>query len=247
MNPGASISTVILFVISAFAQVTIPATNGSLPANSANGCAAGYFPGSDTVLYSVPYTYSQVLSIIGNYTNLTWSGSPENSVTSNSTDWVPGTARFYDIAGAHVIETITTYSKPADGPYVEIHTVAPLSVPSYNVSFYSDFDGQVWTPICNGMATTTNFTINFCATNTTVASAVLHGLHSTDAETVGTFLGGMNFTSCAALGSSNSSDSGNATTTGATTMFTGSGAQISIVGGVNIFMGVVILLFGAIL
>lgn len=47
----------------AFAQnVTIPATNGALPAGGANGCAAGYYPGSDTVLYTVPYTYQQVLS-----------------------------------------------------------------------------------------------------------------------------------------------------------------------------------------
>jgi hypothetical protein len=93
-----------------------------------------------------------------------------------------------------------------------------LTVPSYNVSFYGDFDGQVWTPICGGLATTTNFTINFCATNATVAAAVLHSLHSTDAQTVGTFLGGMNFTSCAALGASSN---GTTTSTGGTTMFTG--------------------------
>jgi hypothetical protein len=244
MNPGTYVSIAILFAFNIFAQVTIPATNGSLPTASADGCAAGYFPGSDTVLYTVPYTYTQVLSIIGNYTNLTWSGSPENSVTSNSTDWVPGTARFYDIAGAHVIETITTYSKPADGPYVEIHTVAPLSVPSYNVSFYSNFDAQIWTPICDGMATTTNFTINFCATNATVAAAVLHALHSTDAETVGTFLGGMNFTSCAALSSSNSgSGNSSATTSGSPTMFTGAAVRKSSIGDARLLVGAVLLFF----
>jgi hypothetical protein len=209
-----------VLVTSAQSDVTIPATNGALPAAGANGCTEGYYPGTDTVLYTVPYTYGQVLSIIGNYTNLTWSGSPDNSVTSNSTNWVPGTARFYDVAGAHVIETITVYDKPANGPYVEVHTLAPLTVPSYNVSFYGDFDGQVWTPICDGKATTTNFTINFCATNATVAATVLHGLHMTDAETVGKFLGGMNFTSCAALGSNAS-----ATTTGGTTMFTGGASR----------------------
>jgi hypothetical protein len=242
MNFRTYISIVFLFAVSAFAQITIPATNGSLPAAGANGCAAGYFPGSDTVLYTVPYTYTQVLSIIGNYTNLTWSGSPENSVTSNSTNWVPGTARFYDIAGAHVIETITTYSKPAAGPYVEIHTVAPLSVPSYNVSFYSDYDAQLWTPICGGMATTTNFTINFCATNATVAAAVLHSLHSSDAMTVGTFLGGMNFTSCAAInGSSSSSGNGSATMSGAPTMFTGAATRSSSIGGARWLVGAVLL------
>jgi hypothetical protein len=218
MKTAAAISVFNLVAIFAHAQVVIPATNGSLPTAGPNGCTTGYYPGSDTVLYTVPYTYDQVLSIIGNYTNLTWSGSPENSVTSNSTQWIPGTARFYDVAGAHVIETITTYDKPTNGPYVEIHTVAPLTVPSYNVSFYGDFDGQVWTPICGGKATSANFTISFCATNATVAGAVLHALHSTDAETVGTFLGGMNFTSCAALGASNN---GTSTSTGGTTMFTG--------------------------
>ena len=194
----------------AFGQsVTIPATDGSIPAGGPNGCAPGYFPGSDTVIYTVPYTYTQVLSIIGNYTNLTWSGSPDNSVTTNNSqalatnNWTPGTGRTYDIAGAHVIETITEYTKPADGPYVEIHTLAPLNVPSANVSFYGDFDGQVWKPICNGLATWTNFTINFCATNASLAATVLHGLHLTDAETVGVFLGGQNFTSCGALGAGN--------------------------------------------
>jgi hypothetical protein len=218
MKPAALASIAILNAISAYAQVVIPATDGSLPTAGANGCTEGYFPGSDTVLYTVPYTYDQVLSIIGNYTNLTWSGSPENSVTSNSTQSVPGTARFYDVAGAHVIETITTYDKPASGPYVEVHTLAPLTVPSFNVSFYGDFDGQVWTPVCDGKATSANFTINFCATNATVAGAVLHGIHATDAETVGKFLGGMNYTSCAALSASTNAS---ATSTGGTTMFTG--------------------------
>ncbi|KAK5126686.1 hypothetical protein LTR85_009620 [Meristemomyces frigidus] len=212
--------TLLLAASKALAQnVTIPATNGSLPAAGANGCAAGYFPGSDTVLYTVPYPYQQVLSVIGNYTNLTWSGSPDNSVTTNNSealatnDWTPGTARFYDVAGAHVIETITTYSKPANGPYVEIHTLAPLSIPSADVEFYGDFDGQVWQPICGGMATASNFTINFCASNATTAGAILHMLHMTDAATVGQFLGGQNFTSCAALGGNGTSTSGNGTST----------------------------------
>jgi hypothetical protein len=209
-----------IFAASAQSDVIIPATNGSLPSAGPNGCTEGYYPGTDTVIYTVPYTYNQVLSIIGNYTNLTWSGSPDNSVTSNSTTWVPGTARFYDIAGAHVIETITVYDKPANGPYVEIHTLAPLTIPSYNISFYGDFDGQVWTPICDGKATTANFTISFCATNATLAATVLQGLHLSDAETVGTFLGGMNFTSCAALGGNAS-----ATTRGMTTFTGGASAK----------------------
>ncbi|KAK3650316.1 hypothetical protein LTR56_006292 [Elasticomyces elasticus] len=186
-------------------NVTIPAADGSLPEGGSNGCTAGYYPGIDTVLFTVPYTYQQVMSIVGNYTNLTWSGSPNNSVTTNNSQaletnvWTPGTARTYDVAGAHVIETITEYSKPINGPYVEVHTLAPLSIPTANVSFYSDFDGQVWKPICDGKATWSNFTITFCATNATTAQQVLHMLHLTDAVTVGAFLGGQNFTSCSSL------------------------------------------------
>ena len=163
-------------------------------------CNPTFQPGTDTVIYTVPYTYQQVLSIIGSYKNLTWSGNPDNTVTLNGTDNTVGTARTYDIAGAHVIETITVYSKPPNGPYEEIHTLAPLIIPSLNLSFYGDYDGTTATPICNGLATTFNFTINFCATNATLAAATLHHIHLGDATTVGVFLGNQNFTSCAALG-----------------------------------------------
>ncbi|SLM35413.1 hypothetical protein LPUS_04674 [Lasallia pustulata] len=170
--------------------------------STANGCDDGYYPGTDTVIYTVPYTYQQVMSVIGDYQNLTWSGSPGDSVTLNGIDNTVGTARTYDISGAHVIETITEYSKPPNGPYVEVHVLAPLTLPSLNVSFYGDFDGTIVTPICNGAASTFNFTINFCGTNATVAAQALHQIHLTDAQTVGVFLGGQNFTSCAALNSS---------------------------------------------
>jgi len=171
-------------------------------ASSPNGCNYGFDPGTDTVIFTVPYTYSQVMSIIGDYQNLTWSGSPAGSVTLNGTDNTVGTARTYDIAGAHVVETITTYSKPPNGPYEEIHTLALLSIPSANVSFYGDYDGTTVTPVCNGAASTFNFTINFCASNATLAASILHTLHLTDAQTVGVFLGGQNFSSCAALSNS---------------------------------------------
>lgn len=49
---------------------------GRLPA----GCVDGYSAGTDTVLYSVPYPYAQVMSIIGSFKNLTWSGNPDNTV-----------------------------------------------------------------------------------------------------------------------------------------------------------------------
>jgi hypothetical protein len=181
------------------AAASIAAQNNS---STSNGCNTGFYPGTDTVIFTVPYTYAQVLSIIGDYKNITWSGSPYDSVTLNGTDNTVGTARTYDIAGAHVIETIKTYSKPPNGPYEEIHAVDLLTIPAANISFYSDYDGTTATPICNGAATTFNFTINFCGTNATVAAAVLHMLHLTDAQTVGVFLGGKNFSSCAALSNS---------------------------------------------
>lgn len=171
-------------------------------ASTANGCNDGFYPGTDTVIFTVPYTYAQVMSIIGDYQNLTWSGSPAGSVTLNGTDNMVGTARTYDIAGAHVVETITTYSKPPNGPYEEIHTLALLTIPSANVSFYGDYDGTTVTPVCSGAASTFNFTINFCASNATLAAGILHMLHLTDAQTVGVFLGGQNFSSCAALSNS---------------------------------------------
>lgn len=208
MKPAIARSTVLLLAATAgLAQdIQIPATDGSIPEPGDNGCAPGYYPASNTITYTVPYTYDQVLSIIGNFTNLTWSGSPPNSVTTNNTAaletnlWTPGTSRTYDLNGAHVIETITTYMKPASGPYIEVHTVAPLTVPSADVSLYSDYDAQAWWPVCGGKATWTNFTISFCATNVTAGTEVLSALHMSDAVNVGKMLGGDMFTSCEAMG-----------------------------------------------
>jgi hypothetical protein len=91
-------------------DVTVPST-----------CIDGYEAGTDEALVTLPYTYDQVMSIIGSYKNLTWSGNPDDTVTLNGTDNTVGTARTYDTAGAHVIETILEYSKPAMGPYQEVH------------------------------------------------------------------------------------------------------------------------------
>jgi hypothetical protein len=171
-------------------NVTVPAT-----------CTPGFFPGTDTALVTIPYTYDQAISIIGSYQNLTWSGSPSGSVTLNGTDNTVGTARTYDIDGAHIIETILSYSKPpSPGPYVEVHNTALFSVPAANVSLYIQFDGTVVSSVCDGKASMFNFTANFCATNATVGAALLHQVHTGDGMTVGKFLGGQNFTSCEALG-----------------------------------------------
>ena len=173
-------------------------------ASTSNGCNEGFYPGTDTVIFTTPYTYAQVMSIIGDYQNLTWSGSPEGSVSLDGPTNTVGTTRTYDIAGAHVIEKITVYSKPENGPYEEIHTLGLLTIPSANVSFSADYDGTTVTPTCDGKASIFNLTANFCATNASVAGPLLHMLHLTDAETVGKFLGGQNFTTCEAISSSGS-------------------------------------------
>ena len=126
------------------------------------------------------------------------SGNPDNTVSLNGTDNTIGTARFYQSAGASVIETLTKYSKPANGPYEESHTLAPLFIPAANLSFYSAYDANTATPVCNGAATMFNETVNFCATNATAAAGVLHMLHLQDVRTVGLFLGNQTFSTCEA-------------------------------------------------
>ncbi|KAL3417217.1 hypothetical protein PVAG01_11217 [Phlyctema vagabunda] len=171
----------------------------SLVQAQSNGCPDGYTYGNDTVLFTVPYSYPQVMSIIGSYGNLTWSGNPDGTVALNGSDNAVGTAREYDLVGAHIVETITEYSKPAEGPYFESHVLASVTLPSANLTAYSDYDATTVTSICGGRASTFNMTINFCANNAPMAAAVFHKLHLTDATTVGVFLGGQNFSSCAAL------------------------------------------------
>lgn len=214
-----------LAVAGAMAQdpFTIFSQTGRLP----DGCIDGYSAGTDTVVFTVPYTYTQVLSIIGSYKNLTWSGNPDDTVTLNGIDNTVGTARNYESAGANVTETITVYDKPVNGPYEEIHTLAPLTIPAANVSFYGDYDGATATPTCNGAATAFNFTIDFCATNATLAAGLLHMIHLTDAQTVGIFLGGRNFSSCAAISSSNTTSS-NVTTTMGSPMATFTGGATAL-------------------
>jgi hypothetical protein len=45
-------------------------------------------------------------------------------------------------SGAHAVETIIVYSKPPNGPYDEVHVLAPLTIPALNLSFYGDYDGK---------------------------------------------------------------------------------------------------------
>ena len=183
-------TTLALFTLSSAQNVTVPTT-----------CTGNFSAGTDEVLYTVPYTYDQVMSIIGSYKNLTWSGNPANTVMLNGSDNTVGTARTYTLTGLKVIETILEYSKPpAPGPYEEVHNTALLNAGSF--SFYIPYDGTTVKEYCNGKASQFNFTAQFCSNNITAAGGLLHMVHLGDAVTVGQFLGGKNFTNCAALGES---------------------------------------------
>lgn len=84
-----------LAALSCAQHVTVPMT-----------CEAPYMAGTDEVIYTVPYTYQQVMSIIGSYKNLTWSGNPPNTVKLNGTDNTVGTARTYYIDGVRISRPI---------------------------------------------------------------------------------------------------------------------------------------------
>jgi hypothetical protein len=77
-------------------------------ASTANGCGNVLYSGTDTVIFTVPYTYAQVMSIIGDYQNLTWSCSPAGSVTFNGTDNTVGTVRTY-ILRAHTLSKLSLH------------------------------------------------------------------------------------------------------------------------------------------
>ncbi|KAI4284319.1 MAG: hypothetical protein L6R38_001523 [Xanthoria sp. 2 TBL-2021] len=112
-------------------------STGRLPSN----CTDGYDAAHDEVLYTVPYTYPQVLSIIGSFANITWNG--DNSTSLNGTDNTVGTARTFEYYGIRLTETIKTYQKPVEGPYFEDHTIAPSYSPAINLSLYaSRVDGD---------------------------------------------------------------------------------------------------------
>lgn len=91
------------------------------------------------------------MSVIGDYRNITWSGIAYDAVTLNGTDNTVGTARSYDAFGAHLVETIEVYSKPAFGPYNEVHYLDPLTIPSLNLSTYADYDGTIVSNECFGL------------------------------------------------------------------------------------------------
>ncbi|KAL8687744.1 MAG: hypothetical protein Q9224_005061, partial [Gallowayella concinna] len=173
-----------------FAAFAVFNETNRLPA----GCTDGYESAHDEVLYTVPYTYQQVISIIGSFANITW--NRDNSTTLNGTDNTVGTARTYDYLGIRLIETIKTYEKPVNGPYFEDHTIAPSYNSALNLSLYASVDSLSANPICGNTAVALNFTVDFCSTNITEAGAIFHSLHLQDALTLQEFLGNETFTGC---------------------------------------------------
>ncbi|KAL8834734.1 MAG: hypothetical protein Q9176_007341 [Flavoplaca citrina] len=169
---------------------TVFNSTGRLPPT----CSQGYSAGRDEVLYTVPYTYPQVLSIIGSFANITWNGI--TATTLNGTDNTVGTARTFDYFGLRLIETIKTYEKPVQGPYFEDHTIAPSYNPATNLSLYAFTHALTATPVCDGAAVALNFTAVFCSTDVGAAGDIFHSIHLMHAMTLQEFLGNETWTGC---------------------------------------------------
>lgn len=171
-------------------------------------CSPGFFPGTDTVLYTTPYRYSSVLSVIGNFGNLDYAFVPPQNLYLNGSGNTVGTARFYTspaLPSAQVIETLTVYSAPSTGPFVEVVAIDPFTVTSQspttnneiNVTMYSNYKAVIATPIClGGQATLLNYTIQFCATDPDLAAQISHQGHLSMAEGANSLLGNRSYWSC---------------------------------------------------
>ena len=189
-------------VANGFPSVSVPAT-----------CTNGFTAGSDTVLLTVPYPPAQVLAIIDDFKNLTWSGNPPDTVTLNGTDNTPGTAREYTLSGLNVVETLFTYYRPnlncagfaiqpqwpftPDFAYVEAHNTAQVNFNGNNA--YIPYDGINVKTTCGGTASILNYTSHFCANDADSAASELHAIHTQDLAMVQSMLGNDSFTSCAGL------------------------------------------------
>jgi len=127
--------------------------------------------------------------------------------------------------GLPLTETLFTYSRPPyPGPYVQVYSAVLVNDSAANHSFYIPFDSTVVVPTCNGAASILNFTSSFCTNNVTAIAGLLHTLHITDALTAAKFLGGRNFTSCAAIAAG--SGGSNASVTAIPAQFTGMGTGV---------------------
>ncbi len=69
-------------------------------------CPAGFYPGTDTVIQAIPYPYQAALGIIQSFKNLTWSGTPDDKVSLDGPNNVPGTTRTYELLGVTIKEYV---------------------------------------------------------------------------------------------------------------------------------------------
>lgn len=88
-------------VAGASAQNIYTFNNNTIEVPSA--CDAGYNYGYDEVLLTIPYTYAEVMGVVGNYGSIAWTGT--NATSLNGTDNTVGTARTYNFGGAVVTES----------------------------------------------------------------------------------------------------------------------------------------------
>jgi hypothetical protein len=195
---------------------------GAIKAVAAITCDEGYTAGYDEVVETLPYSYEQVMSIIGDYKNITWSGTAYDDVTLNGTDNTAGTARTYELDGATLVETLITYSKPDGGPYYEDHYLGLLYLSAYNLSAYAPHDTTTVTATCNDTASIFNMSVSYCASDATVAQTVFHSIHATDIETVREWLGNETYTGCSTATTSTANSSVSATSTAGLALLTGS-------------------------
>ena len=176
-------------------------------------CTDGFTSGTDIALLTIPYPPSDVISIVGDFSNLTWSGTDPSNIELNGTDNEPGTARQYTLMGLNVIETLFEYYRPelhrsddamyldtkysSDVAYAEAHNFAQVNSGGNNV--YIPFDGLTVQSTCGGRASTMNYTAAFCANDAGTAQSQLHALHMQDLQNVKVMLGNNTFTDCESL------------------------------------------------
>lgn len=99
LNAATAVSAAL--VVGSAAQNIYTFNNNTIEVPSV--CDAGYNYGYDEVLLTIPYTYSEVMGVVGNYGSIAWTGT--NATSLNGTDNTVGTARTYNFGGAVVTES----------------------------------------------------------------------------------------------------------------------------------------------
>lgn len=173
---------------------------------------------------AIAYPYDDVVKIVDDFGNMTWLGSAKDNTTLKGTDDRVGASRTFNFDGNELTQTLTKYEKHDDS-FMEEQTIEQVTLQFINASLYSTRDVLTLNKTCDGKASVLNLTTAFCSTN---ASDVARGIglyHMAGIMRVTEFLGGKNFTSCAASnGTSNGTSlartTGVITTDGKTSTYT---------------------------